>query len=181
MSESPDPYGVFYIASAPEEFKVGDLVQIVTNGTGYVDHEGETGVIKYFSSHTSFGVEINGCVTVYPAKYLRKIQKEICFDNPDDAWVGHFRNIANEMVETYRRKNADYGNAYLDGFNRFGAVQLVSRIYEKYCRIENLLVRKALPSVKDESVIDTLTDIANQCIILRMMLETPDVDFENVE
>lgn len=102
----------------------------------------------------------------------QKEYKPIPLIDAESEWINRFKKIVNEIVETYKAKNADYGNAYADGFSRFGAVQLVSRIYEKYCRIENLLVRKADSKVIDESACDTLTDIATQCIILRMLLES---------
>lgn len=91
----------------------------------------------------------------------------------DGTCVERFKKITDEMVETYKAKNATYGNAYLDGFRRFGAVQLVSRIYEKYCRIENLLIHNADNEAPDENVVDTLTDMANQCVILRTLIESP--------
>lgn len=83
-----------------------------------------------------------------------------------------FVEITEEMAATYEQKNEDYGDAYSDGFKRFGATQLVSRIYEKYCRVEHLLCHNAENKVKDEYVKDTLTDMATQCIILRMLLES---------
>ena len=90
--------------------------------------------------------------------------------------VRMFRAITEEMAETYKAKNETYGDAYSDGFNRFGPVQLVSRMYEKYCRIENLLVRGADNKVVDESVLDTLTDLSVQCICLRMILENESIE-----
>ena len=89
-----------------------------------------------------------------------------------------FRNITQQMAETYEAKNHDYGNAYTEGYKLFGHTQLLSRIHEKFCRVYNLL-NGADRQVPDESVLDTLTDMANQCVILRMMIE--EYNFENVD
>lgn len=115
-------------------------------------------------------------------RYLKRTDGTWCtapiiFDN--DSSVEKFRKMCEEMAQTYRNKNATYGDAYSDGFKRFGATQLVSRIYEKYCRVENLLCHKADNKVPDESVKDTLTDMAVQCLVLRMLIE--DNDMEHVK
>lgn len=179
MSYSPN-YAISYIASAPEELKVGDRVEVVDEDNRF---NGRQGIVSE--------VKPNGIVTVcfdkknlvsyqsFVVASLRKLPDAISFlrkDNPilfedDSDNVKAFKKILNEMAETYKAKNECYGNAYQDGFNRFGAVQLVSRIYEKYCRIENLLVRNADNKVPDESVFDSLTDLAVQSIVLRMLLE----------
>lgn len=200
-SEENTQYGVSYIASAPEDFKVGDRVEVVKATDEFENRffcrQGRVsnpttpdGVNPY---PDKVWVDFNGesIFYFYPSQ-LRKLPDAIHFDeqkgyrpipliDATSELVNRFKKITDEMVETYKAKNATYGNAYADGFSRFGAVQLVSRIYEKYCRIENLLVRKADNKVSDESVRDTLTDIANQCIILRMLLESQDVEFEDVK
>lgn len=92
--------------------------------------------------------------------------------------VFRFRDIVDEMAKTYEKKNHDYGNAYSEGYKLFGHTPLLSRIHEKFCRVYNLL-NHTERQVLDESVLDTLTDMANQCVILRIMIENN--DFENVE
>lgn len=92
--------------------------------------------------------------------------------------VGDFKRIVDEMAKTYEKKNADYGDAYAEGYKLFGHTQLLSRIHEKFCRVYNLL-NHTERKVLDESVLDTLTDMANQCVILRIMIE--EYNFENVD
>ena len=81
-----------------------------------------------------------------------------------------FSAIVGEMAETFAAKNADYGDAYQKGYELFGPTQLMSRIYEKFCRVHHIMIERADRKV-DENVTDTLTDMAVQCIILRMMIE----------
>lgn len=91
-----------------------------------------------------------------------------------------FEAITEEMKRIHALKNADYGNAFENGIHRLGYVYALSRLYDKYCRIENLLAGNKAPCVKDESVADTLTDLANYCIMLRMYIES-DNSNENEE
>lgn len=185
MSEAD--YGVSYIASAPEELRVGDAVEVIDDGKiskSLVGKQGfvvDKGVDGYYVKVRLF----DGDYFIMPTS-LRNLHDTISFENAsidakyfeDSDNVKAFKAILNEMAETYKAKDATYGNCYQDGFTRFGAVQLVSRMYEKYCRIENLLVHKADNKVPDESVLDTLTDLSVQCICLRMILQKN--DFENV-
>jgi hypothetical protein len=80
-------------------------------------------------------------------------------------------------VEISRRKNSDYANKE-DPFQNFRACEiygislergLIVRMSDKMTRISNLLTRPA--QVADESVLDTLSDLANYAMILRMALE----------
>ena len=169
-------YGVSYIASAPEELNVGDRV-IVTNGAD--DFYGERGTIVSILMDGGITIQFdNRAKGIYEKEDIRKLPDPIYFEEESDN-VKEFRAILNEMAETYKTKDATYGNCYQDGFTRFGAVQLVSRMYEKYCRIENLLVRNADNKVPDESVLDTWTDIAVQSVVLRMLLQKN--YFDNVD
>lgn len=98
--------------------------------------------------------------------------------------VRKFREIAQEMSDTYEKKSHDYGDAYAAGFAKFGPTQLLSRIYEKFERLYNLLYLNKNSQVPDESVCDTLTDMAVQCVVLRMLLKGENVepmDFEKVK
>lgn len=200
MSENTTPYGVSYIATAPEEFKVGDKVETVNADNHRMCYIGMKGTVTDQPNPSNGHIRV--ILDSYPSaagvdfkpEWLRKLPDTIRFDennNPEECKpiplldvteerVKRFKEITDEMAKTYRAKNKTYGDAYGDGFRRFGAVQLVSRIYEKYCRIENLLVRKADNKVPDESVLDTITDMAVQLVVLRTLLEPEEVDFENV-
>lgn len=169
-------YGISYIASAPEELKVGDRVEVIDKEQQKFRHIGRVYRLKVPLAHVRFENDINKYVYLISA--LRKLPDPIAFEEESDNVIV-FNAILCEMGETYKAKNETYGDSYRDGFNRFGAVQLVSRMYEKYCRIENLLVHNADNKVPDESVIDTLTDLGVQCVALRMLLQKN--DFKNVK
>ena len=82
-----------------------------------------------------------------------------------------FDEILKEMSEIYARKNHDYGNSFGQSINEFGPIAGVVRISDKFNRLKTLIKNKDSQRVSDESIIDTLTDMANYCIMLRMELE----------
>lgn len=130
--------------------------------------------------------EGNGAVTYADEAYINEMEAlefGVTFiaeapKSDDNPQVAKFKAITNEMVATYEKKNHDYGNAYEAGFRLFGHNQLLSRIYEKFMRVHNLLGGSDR-KVGDETITQTLTDMANQCICLRMLLEAD--EFENVQ
>lgn len=82
--------------------------------------------------------------------------------------VIQFREIAKGMIETYVRKNHDYGNSFDKSLDKFGLIASVVRIGDKMNRIESLVQKKAM--VQDESIRDTLLDMASYCVMTIMWL-----------
>ena len=82
--------------------------------------------------------------------------------------VEEFRKITHNMTQTYSAKNHDYGNSFDLSLDKFGLVAAVVRIGDKMNRIESLLKKEA--RVKDESIKDTLLDMANYCIMTVMWM-----------
>ena len=75
-----------------------------------------------------------------------------------------FREITNEMEALYERKNKDYGNSFGDTYERLGIISAVTRIQDKTNRLVNLVTGKQ-QAVNDESVRDTLIDLANYAVM----------------
>lgn len=71
--------------------------------------------------------------------------------------------ICDNLNGTYRRKNHDYGDSFAKLRNELPNAILV-RIYDKYSRLKTLL-EGAEQQVQDESIDDTLMDLANYCIM----------------
>ena len=63
----------------------------------------------------------------------------------------------------YTKKNSDYGDSFAKLRKEIPYAILV-RIYDKYSRLKNLLEGKE-QLVSDESIEDTLIDLANYCIM----------------
>lgn len=76
-----------------------------------------------------------------------------------------FNEILDELRKTYEAKNADYGDSVGDTYKKFGDVSFLTRITDKYNRILSLSDRGECGQVKDESLNDTILDMANYCIL----------------
>lgn len=72
--------------------------------------------------------------------------------------------ICNELNAIYNNKNNDYGDAFGRTFEKLGLISAVTRISDKYNRLESLATSTE-QKVKDESIEDTLMDMANYCIM----------------
>lgn len=83
-----------------------------------------------------------------------------------------FRDITEKMRETFLKKNHDYGNSFHETWDEFGGkgiITALTQISHKYHRLMNIgLGTKPLV---DESIDDTLLDMANYCILTIMELE----------
>jgi hypothetical protein len=79
------------------------------------------------------------------------------------------KKILDEIHDTYIRKNADYGNSFGDQFNEYGLLSAIIRFDDKIRRVKQLNKHDA--KVKDESIRDTVLDLANYAIMTVMELD----------
>lgn len=83
--------------------------------------------------------------------------------------VEQFMSITQNMAKTYAAKNHDYGNSFEESLDEFGLVASVVRLGDKMNRIKSLIKKEA--QVKDESIKDTLLDMANYAIMTVMWMD----------
>jgi len=88
-------------------------------------------------------------------------------DNNND--IQRFDNITSEMLNTYKKKNADYGNSFSDTIQEFGFVPAVARINDKFQRVKKMVKGEQMNI--NESMRDNLLDIANYCILTIMEID----------
>lgn len=74
-----------------------------------------------------------------------------------------FSDITNQLETIYDQKNHDYGNSFDKSLDEFGLVSSAIRMSDKLNRFKSLIKTDGL--VKDESVDDTLLDLANYAIL----------------
>ena len=74
------------------------------------------------------------------------------------------QQICISLNEIYKIKNNDYGDSFAKLREEIPSAVLV-RIYDKYSRLKTLKLDKEKAMVKDESIKDTLMDLANYCIM----------------
>lgn len=80
----------------------------------------------------------------------------------------HIR-ICNQLNEIYKTKNSDYGDSFHKSFIEFGITSPLIRLSDKLNRLKTLSQNKQL--VNDESIRDTLLDLANYAILTIMELD----------
>lgn len=79
-----------------------------------------------------------------------------------------FKEITDKMLETFIKKNHDYGDSFDKLMDEFGLVSSTIRLTDKLNRFKNLTKNDA--KVKDESIQDTLLDLANYSILTLIWL-----------
>ena len=92
-----------------------------------------------------------------------------------------FKEITNEMVDLFAKKNNNYGNSFSKLYEEFGAISGLVPLHNKLERITSLV-----KGTKNnfESIEDSLIDLANYSIMLlietrkeRNKLETKHINF----
>ena len=78
--------------------------------------------------------------------------------------------ICCELSELYERKNADYGDSFHKTFVEEGMAMARIRLSDKLERFKRL-TKSNEQKVKDESIRDTLIDLANYAIMTILELE----------
>lgn len=157
--------------------KAGDTVKCIKS-LAYFD-EGCT--------YTVLGVSSAGRIVIRNkfgnSKYIESYEFNTYFtttlqvNDSSNELVKSFKNITSKMAETYEKKNHDYGDSFDKSLDKFGLLASVVRMGDKMNRIESLINKSvqnpAYPSVsvedvnlvKDESIKDTLLDLANYAVM----------------
>ena len=93
-----------------------------------------------------------------------KIMTKVNHDTINDACF--------DLAEILRKKNDDYGNSFEKQYDEYGLLHVVWRIEDKLNRLKNLLNND--PQFVEESIEDTLTDIAGYSTIAKIILSECD-------
>lgn len=96
----------------------------------------------------------------------------------DSSVDSSFMDITTNMAKVYAAKNHDYGNSFDCSLNKFGLIAGLVRMGDKMNRLESLINKKAM--VKDESIRDTLLDLASYCIMTVMWLNKKEISNDSV-
>lgn len=114
---------------------------------------------------------IRAGVSIEALNPIRSVMNElkILGQRPElDSSVDSFMDITTNMAKIYAAKNHDYGNSFEQSCNKFGIIAAIVRMGDKMNRLESLAVKRA--EVKDESIKDTLLDLANYAILTVMWM-----------
>lgn len=84
--------------------------------------------------------------------------------------IQRHKEICEKLNSVYEKKNHDYGDSFGKLYEDVGIISAVTRLYDKMCRLKSLSVKKQ--EVKDESIVDTLMDMANYAIMSIIEIES---------
>lgn len=82
-----------------------------------------------------------------------------------------YKALQEEMLDTFKKKNHDYGSAFDETMDMFGPQSALVRIFDKFNRLRTL-VGGVHSEVTDESMRDTLLDMANYAMLATMWLDS---------
>ena len=74
------------------------------------------------------------------------------------------KNICDSLNDLYKKKNQDYGDSFEKSYKEYGLTMSLIRLEDKLNRLKSLN-KNGNAQVKDESVQDTLMDLANYAIM----------------
>ena len=79
--------------------------------------------------------------------------------------------VCKELNQLYKQKNQDYGDSFHETFLEEGMAMARIRLTDKLNRFKKLTRHESVQNVADESVRDTLVDLANYAIMTVMELD----------
>lgn len=85
--------------------------------------------------------------------------------------VEQMKVVQNEGLELFKKKNADYG----DAFANYGVVGVLVRMGDKIARLQSIST-KCVSLVNTESLRDTLIDLHNYSAMAIMLLDQDKLD-----
>ncbi|QOR58330.1 hypothetical protein [uncultured phage cr106_1] len=101
---------------------------------------------------------------------LNSLEEEQVKENSSTIPAKRFKRITGEMLRTFIKKNQDYGDSFFISCNEEGLAASRIRIGDKWLRFKKLS-KGGEAMVKDESIRDTLLDMANYAIMTVMWMD----------
>lgn len=156
------------------EYKIGDVVRIKDNlqvgekygGCNVIDdmlkYRGMVDTIEYIDKEGDYYLANDNNPYAWNKDMLEPALtvKQAKMDRLDI-----YQYILNNLEETYKNKNNDYGNSVADTYEKFGDLSFLVRITDKYNRLLTLCNPNNEQKVKDEKIDDTILDLANYCLL----------------
>lgn len=80
------------------------------------------------------------------------------------------REVLQKMGDIFAIKNEKYGNSFEVSVDKYGMIAALTRISDKFNRIENLILAGD-NGTDDEAITDTLIDMANYCVMTAVYMK----------
>lgn len=84
--------------------------------------------------------------------------------------IKRHKELCEQMNAVYTEKNKNYGDSFGISIKKYGMIAALTRISDKFNRLEQLILTRS-DGTKDESLIDTMLDMANYCLMTVMEIE----------
>nr|DAD86472.1 MAG TPA: Nucleotide modification associated domain 1 [Siphoviridae sp. ctsBB38]DAF99149.1 MAG TPA: Nucleotide modification associated domain 1 [Siphoviridae sp. ctOxh11] len=157
------------------EYKVGDVIRIkesIQAGEKYGECDVNEPMLKFRGAvDTIVDIDIDGDFYLAdrnnPYSWNKDmIEPALTVNQAKMDRLHIYQYILNNLEETYKNKNNDYGNSVADTYEKFGNLSFLVRITDKYNRLLTLCNPNAPEQkVKDEKIDDTILDLANYCLL----------------
>lgn len=156
------------------EYKIGDVVKIRENlqvGERYAEcsvipdmlkFRGAVDSIEYIDQDGDYHLANDNNPYVWNKDML---EPALTINQAKMDRLDIYQYILNNLEETYKNKNNDYGNSVADTYEKFGDLSFLVRITDKYNRLLTLCNPNNEQKVKDEKIDDTILDLANYCLL----------------
>ena len=82
-----------------------------------------------------------------------------------------FKSVTDEMTRLFEIKNKNYGNSFSKQFEEYGLTSVCIRLEDKLNRLKSLSKQGDNANVDDESLRDTLIDLANYSVLSIMEID----------
>lgn len=99
-------------------------------------------------------------------KLTKEFTSKINTDEED-----YFNVVTKEMKDLYELKNKNYGNSFSLSYDEYGLTMVCIRLEDKLRRLKSLNKQGKEANVDDESIRDTLIDLANYSVMAIMELD----------
>jgi len=87
--------------------------------------------------------------------------------------INNYKRLQDDMLNTFIDKDSDYGDSFGKTFEKYGIVSALIRMSAKMNRLDNLASNSNQMKV-DESIEDTLLDLANYAMLTYLQIHKPD-------
>ena len=135
-----------------------------------VKHTNEFVEVEKSETFANSFINVNDPTATYDASELFFVADD--YEHPTEPTKADmFDAIVKRMADTYRAKNADYGDSFGQSVEEFGYTAALVRMSDKFNRLKNLMRDNAEIKVKDESIKDTILDLACYSVMLAIEVE----------
>lgn len=90
------------------------------------------------------------------------------------------KELTNQILKIYMDKNADYGDSFSKSYKEFGIIAPVVRMNDKMERVKQLS-KSGDRKVKDESLKDSLIDLANYALMTVIEIDSESMKVKHEE